>query len=134
MYVLTISKQGQYLDVRHPTRRNGPMTIAITGATGQLGRIVLDKLKAKLPADQIVALARSPERAGDLGVEVRAFPDDAPDAPGRAGVDTLLLISGSEVGKRVPQHSAVIASAKQAGVGRIVYTSLLRADTTKLSL
>lgn len=110
------------------------MTIAITGATGQLGRLVIAKLKDKLPAGEIVALARSPEKASGLGVAVRAFDYDAPDAAALAGIDTLLLISGSEVGKRVPQHQAVIAAAKQAGVARIVYTSLLRADTTPLSL
>ncbi|NYT39373.1 SDR family oxidoreductase [Sphingomonas sp. R-74633] len=112
------------------------MTTAITGATGQLGRLITQKLKDKLPADQIVALVRSPEKAANLGVTARTFDYDRPEtlAPALAGVDTLLLISGSEVGKRGPQHAAVIAAAKQAGVGRIVYTSLLRADTTPLSL
>jgi NAD(P)H dehydrogenase (quinone) len=112
------------------------MTTAITGATGQLGRLTVDKLKAKLPADQIVALVRSPEKAADLGVPARAFDYDRPEtlAAALAGIDTLLLISSSEVGKREAQHSAVIAAAKQAGVGRIVYTSLLRADTSTLSL
>lgn len=112
------------------------MTIAITGATGQLGRIVVEKLKEKLPAGEIVALARNPERAGDLGVEARRFDYDRPEtlAPALAGVDTLLLISSSEVGKRGPQHAAIVAAARQASVGRIVYTSLLRADTTPLSL
>jgi len=112
------------------------MTIAITGATGQLGRITIDKLKQRLPADQIVALARSPEKAADLGVATRVFDYNRPEtlAPALAGVDTLLLISGSEVGKRGPQHAAVVAAAKQAGIARIVYTSLLRADTTPISL
>ncbi len=112
------------------------MTIAITGATGQLGRIVIDKLKDKLPAEQIVALARSPEKAADLGVPARAFDYDRPETlvSALAGIDTLLLISSSEVGKRVHQHEAVIAAAKQAGVSRIVYTSLLRADTSSMSL
>lgn len=116
------------------SQKERTMTIAITGATGQLGHLVIDKLKGKLPAGQIVALARSPEKAADLGVEVRAFDYDRPDAAALAGVETLLLISGSEVGKRVPQHEAVIAAAKQAGIGRIVYTSLLRADTSPISL
>lgn len=116
------------------SQKERTMTIAITGATGQLGHLVIDKLKGKLPAGQIVALARSLEKAADLGVEVRAFDYDRPDAAALAGVETLLLISGSEVGKRVPQHEAVIAAAKQAGVGRIVYTSLLRADTSPISL
>lgn len=112
------------------------MTIAITGATGQLGRITIDKLKQRLPADQIVALARSPEKAADLGVATRVFDYNRPEtlAPALAGIDTLLLISGSEVGKRGPQHAAVITAARQAGVARIVYTSLLRADTTPISL
>jgi len=112
------------------------MTIAITGATGQLGRLVIDKLKARLPAEQIVALARSPEKAGDLGVPARAFDYDRPEtlATALAGIDTLLLISSSEVGKREAQHMAVVEAAKQAGVGRIAYTSLLRADTSTLSL
>jgi NAD(P)H dehydrogenase (quinone) len=112
------------------------MTIAITGATGQLGRLVIDKLKAKLAAEQIVALVRRPEKAADLGVPARAFDYDQPQtlAAALAGIDTLLLISSSEVGKREAQHSAVIAAAKQAGIGHIVYTSLLRADTSTLSL
>ena len=112
------------------------MTIAITGATGQLGRLVVGKLKEKLPAREIVALARTPEKAADLDIAARAFDYDRPDAlaPALAGIDTLLLISSSEVGKRGPQHAAIVAAAREAGVGRIVYTSLLRADTTPLSL
>lgn len=112
------------------------MTIAITGATGQLGRIVIDQLKAVVPADQIIALVRSPEKAADLGVETRAFDYDAPETlvPALAGVDKLLLISGSEIGKRIPQHQAVITAAKEAGVPYIAYTSLLHADTNTLSL
>lgn len=111
------------------------MTVAITGATGQLGRLTIAKLKTLLPAGQIVALARSPEKA-DLGVETRAFDYDRPEtlAPALAGVERLLLISSSEVGKRAPQHRAVIEAAKAAGVGEIVYTSLLHADRSPLSL
>ena len=111
------------------------MTVAITGATGQLGRLTIAKLKTLLPAGQIVALARSPEKA-DLGVETRAFDYDRPEtlAPALAGVERLLLISSSEVGKRAPQHRTVIEAAKAAGVGEIVYTSLLHADRSPLSL
>ena len=108
------------------------MSIAITGATGQLGRLVLDHLKNR-GADPI-ALARSPEKGADLDVEVRAFDYDQPDASALAGVDTLLLISGSEIGQRDRQHRNVIQAAEQAGVKRIVYTSLLHADTSTLSL
>lgn len=103
------------------------MTIAITGATGQLGRLVVEKLKARIGADPIVALARSPEKAADLGVEVRAFDYNAADtlAPALEGVDQLLLISGSEIGQRTAQHKAVIEAAKAAGVQHIAYTSVL---------
>ncbi|WP_374424352.1 SDR family oxidoreductase [Paracoccus sp. (in: a-proteobacteria)] len=116
------------------------MTIAITGATGQLGRLTIAALKSRLPADQIasqiVALARSPEKAGDLDVTVRAFDYAQPEtlAPALSGVKKLLLISGNEIGSRTAQHRAVIAAAKAAGVGEIVYTSLLHADRSPLSL
>jgi NAD(P)H dehydrogenase (quinone) len=112
------------------------MTIAITAATGQLGRLVVAKLKAKTPAADIVALARNPAKAADLGVAVREADYSKPEtlAKALAGVDTLLLISSSEIGQRGVQHRNVIEAAKKAGVKRIVYTSLLRADSTPLSL
>lgn len=112
------------------------MTIAVTGATGQLGRLVIAGLAEKLPASPIIAIARDSEKAADLGVSVREADYTAPDALVAAleGVDTLLLISSSEVGQRAVQHQNVIDAAKQAGVGRIVYTSLLGADTSPLSL
>ena len=112
------------------------MKIAITGATGQLGRIVVNKLKEKVPADTIVALVRTPEKAADLGVEARETDYDKPETlrPALQGIDALLLISSSEVGKRASQHKNVIAAAKQAGVKWIVYTSLLHADASSLSL
>ncbi len=110
--------------------------IAITGATGQLGRIVVEKLKVKISADNIVALVRSVQKAAGLGVEAREADYDKPETlkPALEGVDTLLLISGSEVGKRATQHQHVIEAAKQTGIKRIVYTSLLHADTSSLSL
>ncbi|MEQ4616642.1 MAG: SDR family oxidoreductase [Corticimicrobacter sp.] len=112
------------------------MTIAVTGASGQLGRIVIEKLKQKVPADQIVVLVRSPEKVQSLGVPARAadYAKPATLVPALAGVDTLLLISSSEVGQRAVQHANVIAAARQAGVKRIVYTSLLGADHSPLSL
>jgi NAD(P)H dehydrogenase (quinone) len=110
--------------------------IAITGATGQLGRLVIEKLKARVPASDIVTLARSIAKAADMGVEARKADYDKPETLESAlsGVDTLLLISSSEVGKRATQHHNVIEAAKKAGVKRIVYTSLLHADTSPLNL
>ena len=112
------------------------MTIAVTGATGQLGRLVIEKLKQKVDANSIVTLARSPEKAADLGVPARQADYGKPETLTAAlqGVETLLLISSSEVGQRAVQHSNVIAAAKKAGVKWIVYTSLLAADTSPLSL
>ena len=112
------------------------MKMAITGAAGQLGRLVVNNLKGKVSTENIVALARQSQKAADLGVAVREADYDKPQTlePALRGVDTLLLISGSEVGKRAAQHKNVIAAAKQAGVKWIIYTSLLRADTSSLSL
>jgi len=112
------------------------MTIAITGAAGQLGGIVIQKLKEKVSPSEIVALVRGADKAPDLGVEVREADYDLPETLDKAlvGVDLLLLISSSEIGKRVPQHQNVITAAKKAGVGRIVYTSVLNADTSPLDL
>jgi NAD(P)H dehydrogenase (quinone) len=100
-----------------------------------LGRLAIAKLKTLLPETEIVALARSPEKV-DSGVAARAFDYDRPETLAAAlqGIDRLLLISSSEVGKRAAQHEAVIAAAKAAGVGEIVYTSLLHADRSPLSL
>lgn len=112
------------------------MTIAITGAAGQLGRLVIDKLKTQDSAAEIVALVRSPEKAQDLGVTVKEADYDKPETLDKAlvNVDTLLFISSSEVGKRAAQHHNVIEAAKKAGIKRIIYTSLLHADTSPLGL
>lgn len=112
------------------------MTIAITGATGQLGRLVINKLKEKVSHAEIVALARTPAKASDLGVTVREADYEQPATleQSLSGVDTLLLISSSEVGKRAAQHRNIIGAAKKAVVKRIVYTSLLHADTSPLDL
>lgn len=112
------------------------MKIGITAATGQLGKLVVESLKQKVASENIVVLVRTPEKASDLGVEAKAFDYSNKESQVEAlkGIDTLLLISGSEVGQREAQHANVIASAKEAGVKKIVYTSLLHADTSTLSL
>lgn len=113
--------------------------IAVTGATGQLGRFVIDALLKKVPAGEIVAAVRTPAKAADLaalGVIVRQADYSQPETleAAFAGVDKLLMISGSEVGQREAQHKAVIEAARAAGVGFIAYTSLLHADTSPLGL
>jgi len=112
------------------------MKIGVTGATGQLGRLVVEQLKAKVSADSIVALVRTPEKAAELGVEARAFDYTKPEGlvASLKGIDKLLLISGNEIGQRLPQHKAVIEAAKQAGVKLFVYTSILHANTSTLAL
>jgi len=112
------------------------MKIGVTGATGQLGRLVVEKLKQKIAAESIVALVRTPEKAADLGVEAREFDYTKSESliASLQGIDKLLLISGNEIGQRLPQHKAVIEAAKQAGVKQIIYTSILHADSSPLSL
>lgn len=111
-------------------------TYGVTGASGHLGRRVVENLLARgVPAGEIVAVVRTQEKVADLagrGIDVRqgdySRPETLPAA--LAGVRRLLLVSGSEPGKRVPQHAAVIEAAKAAGVERLLYTSILRADTS----
>ena len=113
--------------------------IAVTGATGHLGRLVIAELLRSVPAAQIVAAVRTPAKAQDLaalGVQVRQadYAQSATLAAAFAGVDKVLLISSSEVGQRAAQHRAVIDAAKAAGVKLIAYTSILHADTSTLGL
>lgn len=112
------------------------MKIAVTGATGQLGRLIVNRLRAKVRADDIVALARRPSDAAALGVTVRRADYTLPDTldAALAGIDTLMMISGSEVGQRVAQHRNLIDAAIKAGVRRVVYTSVLHADRSTLAL
>lgn len=112
------------------------MKIGVTGATGQLGRLVVESLKSKVSAETIVALVRNPEKAADLGIEARALDYTQAEnlVASLKGIDKLLLISGNEVGQRLPQHLAVIDAAKQAGVKQLFYTSILHADSSPLGL
>ncbi|MFB9690802.1 SDR family oxidoreductase [Amycolatopsis plumensis] len=113
--------------------------IVVTGATGHLGKLVVEGLLEKLPADQVVAAVRSPEKAADLaerGVEVRRadYTDSDSLVAALKGADKVLLVSSSEVGQRAAQHQAVVEAAKQAGVRHLVYTSAPQATTSKLVL
>lgn len=114
--------------------------IAVTGATGKLGRRVVDGLLELMPAAEIVAAVRTPAKAQDLadkGVQVREADYDKPDTlrTAFAGVDKVLLVSGSDLGAdRVAQHQAVINAAQAAGVQLLAYTSELHADTSPLKL
>ncbi|MBD3895001.1 SDR family oxidoreductase [Halomonas sp. ML-15] len=113
--------------------------ILVTGASGQLGRLVIDALLKRVPAGDIAAAVRHPDKVADLaalGIEVRQADYDDPASLDAAfkGVDKLLLISSSEVGRRVPQHRAVLEAAKRTGVGLLAYTSILHADTSPLPL
>ncbi|MDL2080053.1 SDR family oxidoreductase [Streptomyces sp. GXMU-J15] len=105
------------------------MSIVVTGATGHLGRHVVEQLLEKVPADQVTAVVRTPEKAADLaerGVRIAVADYNAPetfDGLFAAG-DKVLLISGNEFDKgRVAQHTVVIEAAKAAGVALLAYTS-----------
>lgn len=113
--------------------------IAITGATGQLGRLVIGKFEQIAPCEKLVALVRNPAKAADLakpGLELRAADYNDSGALDKAlrGVDKLLLISSSEIGQRFVQHRNVIEAAKRQSVKLIAYTSVLHADTSLLGL
>ncbi|MEV7187174.1 SDR family oxidoreductase [Kitasatospora sp. NPDC093102] len=110
----------------------------VTGATGQLGRLVVEGLLAEVPASEVAVAVRSAEKAADLaarGVAVRVVDYDKPEtlAGAFAEGDRVLLISGSEVGRRIPQHRAVVEAAKAAGVALLAYTSAPGAATFRLA-
>ncbi|MBP0451394.1 SDR family oxidoreductase [Kitasatospora sp. RG8] len=110
----------------------------VTGATGQLGRLVVEGLLAKVPAGEVAVAVRSAAKAADLaarGVTVREVDYDRPEslAGAFAAGDRVLLISGSEVGRRIPQHTAVVEAARAAGVALLAYTSAPGAATFRLA-
>jgi len=112
---------------------------AVTGATGQLGRLVIDALLESIAPGQVIAAVRQPGNAKDLvakGVKVREANYDRPETLMAAlqGVDRLLLISSNDIGRRGPQHQGVIDAAKAVGVRLVAYTSVLHADRSQLSL
>lgn len=113
--------------------------IVVTGASGQLGHLVIRELLKQIPPSQIAAAVRTLSKAQDLaalGIQLREADYDRPETLDLAfaGADKILLISANEVGRRFPQHKAVIDAAKRAGVRLIAYTSILRADSSPLPL
>ncbi len=116
------------------------MSIVITGATGQLGRHVISSLlRLDVPLPDLVAAGRDEDKLGalqelDLATARIDYTDPATLDAAFAGADTVLLISSSEAGRRVPQHRNAVDAAVRAGVSRLVYTSVLGADRGKLLL
>jgi NAD(P)H dehydrogenase (quinone) len=115
------------------------MSIVVTAATGQLGRLVIDELLARVPATEVVAVVRDADKAADIaarGVELRIadYSDSGSLANAFRAGDTVLLISGSEVGRRIPQHTAVVDAATNAGVARIAYTGVLGGPAADFTL
>jgi len=113
------------------------MTIVVTGATGKFGRHAIEALlRNGIPAADIVAVGRNIDKIADLGVPTRRVDYGDPESlrAAFAGADRLLFISGSEVGQRIAQHRNVIDAAKAAGLDLVVYTSIVRADTSDLML
>ena len=116
------------------------MSVVVTGASGHLGRlVVLELLGRGVPAGEVVATARDTSRLADLadrGVDVRRldYDDTASVASALRGAEKVLLVSGTEFGKRVAQHTAVVEAAKAEGVALLAYTSAPKASTTTLRL
>lgn len=113
--------------------------LGVTGASGQLGQLVLNELLEMVEPDEIVALARDPGDLADYankGVNVRRadYDDRASLDAALSGVERLLLISSNAIGKRAQQHRAVIAAAERAGVRFIAYTSILDAPNSPIDL
>ena len=109
------------------------MKYAITGASGQLGRLTADELLERVPASDVVLITRRPESLSEYaarGVDVRAgdFTDPASLPAAFAGIDRLLIVSTDAVGTRLPGQVAAVAAAADAGVARIAYTSITRPE------
>ncbi|MFB7876632.1 NmrA family NAD(P)-binding protein [Nocardia sp. NPDC056064] len=113
------------------------MTVAVTGASGQLGRLVVEALIEA--GERPVAIVRDPSKVADLaarGAEIRQASYDDPAAldAALAGVDRVLLISGNEFGARIAQHTNVLRAAERAGVELLAYTSIPRAEENPMIL
>ena len=106
------------------------MSIIVTGAAGHLGRLVAERLLERLSPADVVLVSRRPEALHELrarGAEVRHgdFDDPASLTDAFAGGSRMLLISTDAIGRRVSQHRAAIEAAAKAGVGHVVFTSIV---------
>lgn len=104
------------------------MKVAVTSASGHLGSAVVKELVKAIGKDQVIGIARTPEKAKQLGVEIRRGDYNNPEHFNEAlkGIDAVLLISGmDEPQKRIQQHRNVIEAAQKNGVQKIVYTSIV---------
>lgn len=116
------------------------MSLVVTGATGHLGRLVVEALLDRgVPADQIVAAGRSTAKIADFadrGVQVRAIDFEEPETLRRAftNADKVLLVSSNTMTGRVDQHRNAIEAAQESGAGLLVYTSVAGADRTSMQL
>ena len=116
------------------------MSIVVTGATGHLGRLVVESLLQRgVPAGEIIAAGRDLEKVKDLadrGVRTARIDYSDPESLRTAftGAQKLLLVSGSDVGRRIPQHTNAIEAAAATGIEHIVYTSAPSATTTAMIL
>ncbi len=115
------------------------MLIAITGASGQFGRLTAELLLDHIEPASLLLISRSPEKLADFaarGCSVRKGDFDDRDGltAALAGADRMLMISGTRVGFREPQHTNAVRAAQAAGVGHIVYTSFIAADPGNPSL
>jgi NAD(P)H dehydrogenase (quinone) len=133
--IVSVAHYGDLVD----QKKRADFMIVVTGASGQLGQLVVRELLQSVPASALVAAVRNPQSVAgfaSLGVQVRQMDYTQPSTLGAAfaGAEKVLLISGSEVGSRVPQHANVIHACKAVGVKLLAYTSLLHADASPLPL
>lgn len=105
-------------------------TLLVSGAAGHLGRRVVELLKERGHAAQVIAGSRDPQKVAELGVATRRVDFDDPDlASALAGVDRMLLISTDVLDEhRIVLHTNAVEAAKAAGVKHIVYTSMMNPE------
>jgi NAD(P)H dehydrogenase (quinone) len=112
--------------------------IAVTAASGRLGHAILRELLVDPGPAELMAVARMPEKVDVQGIEVRAgdYADPAQMAQALRGADTVVMISAPVVSgtDRVSLHRNVIAAAKQVGVRRLIFTSVIGSEAEQGTL